>query len=69
MERIAEAPPRSKASMAVFQLLEALTATFGQVIIRAFSLGTRRSHFGANLEMTDRHNRTRRNYWQKKSSG
>jgi len=35
MERIAEASPRFKARMAgVFQLLEALTATFGQVIIR-----------------------------------
>ncbi len=35
MERIAEASPRFKARMAgVFQLLEALTATFGQVIVR-----------------------------------
>jgi hypothetical protein len=35
MERIAEASPSSKARMAgVCQLLEALTATFGQVIIR-----------------------------------
>ena len=35
MERIAEASSRFKARMAgVFQLLEALTATFGQVIIR-----------------------------------
>jgi Domain of unknown function (DUF4386) len=35
MERIAEASPRSLARMAgVFQLLEALTAGFGQVIVR-----------------------------------
>jgi len=35
MERIAEASPRFKARMAgVFQLLEAITATFGQVIVR-----------------------------------
>ena len=35
IERIAEASPRFKARMAgVFQLLEALTATFGQVIVR-----------------------------------
>jgi Domain of unknown function (DUF4386) len=34
MERIAEASPRFKARLAgVFQLLEALTATFGQVIV------------------------------------
>ena len=34
MERIAEASPRSLARMAgVFQLLEAITATFGQVIV------------------------------------
>ena len=34
MERIAEASPRFKARVAgVFQLLEALTATFGQVIV------------------------------------
>jgi len=34
MERTAEAPPRFKARMArVCQLLEGLTATFGQVII------------------------------------
>jgi hypothetical protein len=34
MERIAEASPRFKARMAgVFQLLEALTATFGQVVV------------------------------------
>src|SRR3984893_6405834 len=34
MERIAEASPRFKARMAgVFQLLEALTATFGEVIV------------------------------------
>jgi hypothetical protein len=41
MERIAEASPRFKARMAgMFQLLEALTATFGQVIIRASSVET-----------------------------
>src|SRR6202049_3329277 len=35
MERITEASPRFKARMAgAFQLLEALTATFGQVIVR-----------------------------------
>src|ERR1700686_4780317 len=35
-DRITEASPRFKARMAgVFQLLEALTATFGQVIVRA----------------------------------
>jgi hypothetical protein len=34
MERIAEASPRFKARMAgAFQLLEALTATFGEVIV------------------------------------
>ena len=34
MERIAEASPRSLARMAgVSQLLEALTATFGQVVV------------------------------------
>ena len=40
MERIAEASPRFKAGVAgAFQLLAALTATFGQVIIRAASVG------------------------------
>jgi hypothetical protein len=34
MERIAEASPRFKARVAcVFQLLEGLTATFGQVVV------------------------------------
>jgi hypothetical protein len=37
--------------------------------IKAFSLGdVLLVHSGANLEMTDRHNRTRRPHWQKVSS-
>ena len=33
--------------------------------IQAFSVGHAVTHFGDNPEMTDRHNRTRGDHWQK----